>query len=117
VTLQGHARIDQRSLAMHRAIAEKLRADPSLLDIAHDNLRRWMAAPGHSQPYFKQWLQILSRPLPEICAIITEDSEKMTALRQCAPFAGVLTPKERWAIYDQFPAPRRDAVLSESPNE
>jgi hypothetical protein len=50
VALQGHQRIDQRSLALHRAIAEKLRADPSLIQIAHDNLDRWSAKGGRSQP-------------------------------------------------------------------
>jgi len=43
----GHQRIDQRSMAMRRVIAEKL--------------------------------------------------------RQCTPFAGVLSPRERWAIYARFP--------------
>jgi len=33
---------------------------------------------------------------------MVEDSEKMTAMRQSSPFAGILTPQERWAIYDQF---------------
>lgn len=28
----------------------------------------------------------------------------MPAMRQNSPFAGVLTPKERWAIYDEFAA-------------
>jgi hypothetical protein len=31
----------------------------------------------------------------------------MTAMRQCSPFAGVLTPRERWAIYDDFAAERK----------
>ena len=31
-----------------------------------------------------------------------EDSEPMRALRQATPFAGILTPTERWAIYDEF---------------
>ena len=43
----GHQRIDRRSLAMHRAIAGKLRADPSLLAIAHENLDRWQKGHGH----------------------------------------------------------------------
>jgi hypothetical protein len=48
--LRGHDRIDWRSLALHRAIAEKL-ADPSLLAIAFDNLDRWSKERGRSQPY------------------------------------------------------------------
>ncbi len=26
----------------------------------------------------------------------------MTAMRQSSPFAGILTPKERWAIYERY---------------
>jgi hypothetical protein len=33
---------------------------------------------------------------------MVEESEKMTAMRQSNPFAGILTPRERWAIYGQF---------------
>jgi hypothetical protein len=52
---EGHRRIDARSLALHRAIAGKLRADPSLLVIAHDHLDRWSKERGRSQPYWDAW--------------------------------------------------------------
>src|ERR1017187_3387244 len=102
VPLRGHQRIDQRSLALHSAIAEKLRANPALIAIALDNIERWSRAGGRSQPYWDAWREILKRPLPEILDLMVEDSECMTALRQATPFAGVLTPAERWAIYDEF---------------
>ena len=100
--LRGHERIDQRSLALHRAIAEKLRREPQLLDIARDNLERWSLTSGRSQPYWDAWREILARPLPQIIDAMTEESEHMTAMRQATPFAGVLSPAERWAIYAQF---------------
>ena len=100
--LRGHQRIDQRSLALHRAIADKLRADPALIAIAVENLERWSLAGGHSQAYWDAWREILNRPLPEILDLLGEESERMTALRQATPFAGVLTPPERWAIYERF---------------
>jgi hypothetical protein len=106
VALRGHQRIDQRSLALHRAIAEKLRADPALMQIAHDNLDRWSAKGGRSQPYWDAWRAILNRPLTEILALLEEEGERMTAMRQATPFAGVLTPAERWAIYERFEAAR-----------
>jgi hypothetical protein len=40
VPLQGHQRLDRRSLALHRAIAEKLRTNPALIAIARDNIER-----------------------------------------------------------------------------
>src|ERR1700687_3123643 len=100
--LRGHQRIDQRSLAMHRAIAEKLRFHPALLEIARDNLDRWALAAPRSQPYWDAWQEILTRPLPEILDLLVEESERMTALRQATPFAGVLDPTERWATYATF---------------
>jgi hypothetical protein len=103
----SHARIDARSLAMHRAIAEKLRARPELIEIARDNLDRWTATVPHSKPYWDAWREILTRPLAEVLDIIVEDSERMTAMRQTSPFAGVLDPRERWAIYDEFAGDRK----------
>jgi len=104
----GHARVDARSLAMHRAIAEKLRVRPELMDVAFDNLRRWAEGAGRSQPYLDAWDKLLSRPLGEVLALIVEDSEAMRAMRQTSPFAGVLSPKERWEIYDAFAIGARD---------
>ncbi len=100
--LAGHARVEARSLAMHRAIAVKLREQPELISIARDNLSRWMSEPGRSRAYFEDWLRILEGPFEEVLELIVEDSERMAALRQCTPFAGVLTPRERWWIYDSF---------------
>ena len=100
--LSGHQRIDRRSLALHRAIADKLREDPSLLALALDNIERWSRAGGNSQPYWDAWREILKRPLPEILDLLSQESERMTALRQATPFAGILDPAERWAIYERF---------------
>lgn len=98
----GHARIDARSLAMHSLIALKLRKDPALLGIAQDNLSRWRSTAGRSTHYFDAWEELLKHPIEEIVNLLQEDSERMRAMRQASPFAGVLTPKERWEIYDAF---------------
>lgn len=100
----NHQRIDRRSLEMHRAIAAKLRAHPELLDIARDNLKRWSERGSRSQPYWDSWREILDRPMEEVLRLLEEDSERMTAMRQATPFAGVLEPAERWALYSRFQA-------------
>jgi hypothetical protein len=84
---------------MHREIAAKLLAKPELIEIARDNLDRWSLKHGRSQRYWDAWREILRRPLPEIASLLSEESEAMTALRQATPFAGVLEPAERWAVY------------------
>jgi hypothetical protein len=106
-TAGGHLRIDLRSLALHRAIADKVRSNPELLEIALANLDRWSLSPGRSQPYWDAWREILKRPLPEVLGLIVEQSEHMTAMRQATPFAGVLEPAERWAIYAEFEQGKR----------
>ena len=88
---------------MHQAMAEKLRTQPALLSIAYDNLNRWGAVAGHrSQPYWDAWRRLLDGPFDQLLAVMVEDSARMTELRQSSPFAGVLEPKERWAIYDAY---------------
>jgi hypothetical protein len=100
--LRGHQRIDRRSLVLHRAIAEKLRKQPALMEIARENLERWSLSGGRSQPYWDAWRELLGRPLPEVLDLLVEPGERMTAMRQATPFAGVLEPAERWAIYESF---------------
>jgi hypothetical protein len=101
--LKGHERIDQRSIALHRAIAEKLRANPALLGIARENIERWAPRAGRARRHLDAWREILERPLEEILELIVQDTEEMRELRQSNPFAGVLEPRERWAIYELFP--------------
>ena len=87
---------------MHRAIAAKLRCGLEPIEIAIRNLDRWAPSANHSAPYLEQWRKILALPVEEIAALLEEDSERMAALRQASPFAGVLSPQERWSIYDTF---------------
>jgi hypothetical protein len=100
--MTGHERIDRRSLAFHHAVAEKLRRDPSLLHIAIENIERWAQIPGLSQHYLNAWRELLALPFDELLTFIEADSEQMTAMRQATPFAGVLTPQERWRVYADF---------------
>jgi hypothetical protein len=97
-----HQDLDRRSLALHQAIADKLREHPDLLAVARDNLDRWSKTQQRSRPYFEAWRELLGLPLEELLNAVVEDSERMTALRQSSPFAGILEPKERWSTYDAF---------------
>ena len=99
-----HTRLDERSLALHRAVAEKLRADPSLIEQARDNIRRWQAARESSSPALAEWERLLSEPTEKIAALLVERSERANRLRQSSPFAGILTEAERKAIYESHTA-------------
>lgn len=95
-----HARIEDRSVALHRRIAEKLRANPQLLSVAHENLRKWRKSLQTSA--FDEWEALLRLPLDELLSALVDRNEVMTRLRQSSPFAGILTPKERWKIYESY---------------
>jgi len=107
-----HSRLDERSLALHRLIAEKVQAAPALLDKARENVRRWQEASGSASPALAEWEQILAASASQVVAFLAERSERATRLRQSSPFAGILSQDERRAIYESYSArtyhPRRE---------
>jgi len=48
--------------------------------------------------YIEAWQALIDGPLPKLLAVLTDDSETSRDLRQTTPFAGVLKPRERWAL-------------------
>ena len=111
-----HTRLDERSLTLHRLIARKLMADPSLLDKARNNLRRWQEANDSPSLAFAEWAQILTSPVDQVAQLLGERSERATRLRQSSPFCGILTEAERRAIYESYSTrtyhPRREQDLN-----
>jgi hypothetical protein len=100
--MRDHAAIDARSLALAEAIAAKIDADPARGGVskAAAVCARW--ARRRPDPCAEEWLAILGRPWEEVRAVLLDDSEEGRRLRQNSPFCGILTPKERWAIYRRF---------------
>jgi hypothetical protein len=104
-TYSSHRLVEARSLAMHAVIARKIERDPTLLAIAHRNIKRWSARWKDEPPaWFKEWQEILKQPWQHIAAVITEPSEYGARVRQSSPFAGVLNNEERLRIYEAFRA-------------
>ena len=92
--------LDARSLAMHRRIAEKVRARPALLDKARATIDRWEAqgAARASRPYLEAWRQLIDQGLEAVLAVAVDPSERGNAMRQASPFTGILDNRERWAL-------------------
>lgn len=97
-----HSRVDERSLAMHRLVAAKLRENPAILEEARNNLRRWQKMAGSPAVALAEWEGILNAPIDQISHLLEERSERANRLRQSSPFAGVLTEAERRSIYESF---------------
>ncbi len=94
-----HRTADLRSLALHREVARRLRADPRLLDAAKSRVARWASERTVSSGYVAAWRALLDGPLDELLTTLEVDNEHATALRQASPFAGVLDARERWKIW------------------
>ena len=110
--VSDHSRLDERSLAMHRLIARKVAANPTLLDAARANVRRWQKTDGSPLSALSEWENILGGPTDQVVRFLAAPSERATRLRQSSPFAGILTETERRAIYESYSTrthhPRRE---------
>ncbi|WP_294262287.1 hypothetical protein [Propionivibrio sp.] len=97
LAMRTHREIDQRSLALHRLIAAKVRSDLALLGKAKQILLRWRSTVSpRTFVYLDEWQHLLDQG-PDVClAVAVEDSERAAALRQASPLACLLTPKERF---------------------
>jgi hypothetical protein len=102
----SHQLIDERSLELHRAIVERLRANPELVDHARRNLHRWLSRPALSKGFercYREWLELLDiYSFEDLISLLTEDSERAKRLRQNSPFTGILSPREVWEIKRRF---------------
>jgi len=103
--VRSHQWIDQRSLALHEAVAVKLEMQPQLLNVVRANLQRWLGA--HPVPALVEWRDLMDRlPLPQLLVLLRSTSETAARLRQSSPFAGVLTPRERQSILSRYESRR-----------
>jgi hypothetical protein len=99
----GHAKAEERHLALHRLAFEKLRADPEGgKHKARELLERWlgMANLEASHLLFRRWQALLDRPVDEIEEEILGDTDHQ--LIQCSPLGALITPRERFAVYQRL---------------
>ena len=96
-------REDRRSLALHRAIADRLIEEPrQVLDRAHRNLALMWDRNPHAHDLLAEWREILSRPTDAIVEAMLDPGLRARDLRQVTPFAGVLGASERTKVYRAF---------------
>jgi hypothetical protein len=102
VWMRSHGLIDERSLALARAIVSHIDADPGHAGLEHARATcaRWLA--GGAPDSVSEWSVILGRDWPEIRAVLLDDSEDGRRRRQSNPFCGILGREERRAIYKEY---------------
>jgi hypothetical protein len=97
----SHLIQDAVSLELARRVASGLPQHPEWIELARNNLDRWALqnreAPSLLRCY-EEWRELLKRPVAEICALLTAETEEGQRIRQNSPFAGVLPAREVWEI-------------------
>jgi len=98
--VSDHSRIESQIATMHRVIAARLRSgDWSPLAHAKANLDRWRGQFDGALPLaYAEWLQVLDQGGIRLLEVLESDDEDAVRRRSSSPFAGVLTPQERWRI-------------------
>jgi transcriptional regulator with XRE-family HTH domain len=105
-------REDRRSLALHRAIAERLERDPTpVLDRARQTLERMQAIASVGSLPIREWTVLLDRPLNALLEVLTDPSPWARELRHVTPFAGVLSGEERAEVFRAFAEAERKAQI------
>ncbi|MBK9347288.1 MAG: hypothetical protein IPN06_13190 [Burkholderiales bacterium] len=95
--------LDNRSLALHRLVADKVRRDVALLDRAKEIVQRWhQTASPRTFVYLDAWQDLLEKGEAACLAAATEESEWANAMRQASPLACLLTHQERFAFLKQW---------------
>jgi hypothetical protein len=96
------------SLALGRAVAHHLGADERAVRARADrNLNRAREQYDVEPQWIRQWQQLLDGPVEALIEVLTSPNEDARVLRQSSPFAGVLAPRERWAILAEVKEARR----------
>ena len=90
---------------MGHLIVQRIRENPSLMEIPRWNLDRWMQQEerefGCSDPYYQLWKEILEKmPLEDILHILESDDPSFEQLQHGSPFVGLPSPAPVIAIFN-----------------
>jgi hypothetical protein len=99
VTDGRHAAAEDVSLELHRAVAERLLEDPTLVERARDRVAGWLRDGSVARPYAEAWQAVLAGPVEAVARFLADRGEKARQMRQASPFAGALDPRTRWSIW------------------
>ena len=97
----GHGFQDAVSFELARRIADGLPQHPEWIDLARSNIERWTRLNSDASSLlrcYREWSELLDRPVVEICTALIANTEEGQRIRQNSPFAGVLSPGEVWEI-------------------
>ena len=101
-----HAYADRIGLALDLTVAAKIRQNPSLIEVAKQNLARWRVQNGGKlAPAHQEWERVLRfLTIEQLADFLVSRAPMAARLSQSSPFAGVLTEDERLSILREHAA-------------
>ena len=101
--MKHHQDIDQRSLDLHRLVVKKIQSQPVLFERIPQTLAHWREVVAEqSQPYVLAWQQLAEQGMDACLAAAVDETEWGHAMRQCSPFTGILSHKERFTFLREW---------------
>ncbi len=91
---------NEASYRRYLKMADKIEADPTLLDIPLDNIARWLAQGISAPQRLEQWRQIIlaARETPAgmaaLLALMRSNGEEAQYFKSFSPMVGILTRAE-----------------------
>ena len=86
---------------LHDLVADKLERNPALLNIALENIDRWLSQGHGVARHLEEWREKIlhaersSEGLQALLNLLRDRSETAERFKEYAPFAGILTAAER----------------------
>lgn len=97
--MRPHLLQDERSRAIHRLIAERIQAEPRLLEMPRARVSQWLATGSTHAYYATAWAELLDGPLDRLVAVLLDPGENAVALRHVSPFGGIIDMTTRARIW------------------
>jgi hypothetical protein len=109
--VRRHADLDARALGIARAIARRLRHDPTLTKRALRFVEQRMAGASPQERHeLDEWAHILrTASTARLRRLLVDPGERATRLRQTLPFLGILSPEQRRTVIDEASSDSPDA--------
>ena len=98
-------RENRKSHTLHVALVGRIAAHPrTALAKGRENLKVMRAADseGHSSRAITRWGELLDGPIDDVVRVLIDPAPGDEDLAASNPFAGLLTPKQRWDVLRRF---------------
>jgi hypothetical protein len=94
---------DNFALELHHRIADRLRIDPSLIEIAKSNMNRWLQnePSWSSRITIEEWQDMIEElSLEDLIAEMLKEDDEGQRIRSNSPFCGIISQDESKEILD-----------------